>query len=1120
MENISDIIMEINNAQYSYSLSNDNDERKRYEEVIKEASKKILDNPDSAKQIEKHFNEGPYNLSIGNHPITRYRNESILKEIIQNILDCKYDKDININITLDDEEKKIEFEYNELGFEVKDLIAFFSLGHSNKGTGTTGAFGVGIKGAVLTCEKIEINSHNSKENVDIHFLVSHINKSGDTLEISELSIDKNDNSEDGTILKLYVSTTIYNELKQNLLDITGTKEYERIVKKLVNSGLDEYTAQNRAEQQVKKGKYLNPIEIVYASLKKPQRRINLVIKDKNIVEKYSLYFNDVNNSATFNYRNKKIEFVVYIGSKSGFKYLIPSSRDSSDEDMPVFIKTFSYNLFSTYELTGVDKGEILPKFYIDIPTIDIENLQNEDEKYYITEDRKGIQPNKINKINTYISEDVEKIIIQIKNNLYIQYENYEKKWSYLLGYLYEYILYQLKTNGTNDKWRELKRQLIKNTKLYLSGDVIELSKLTCYKYNSNSYNAILDKAIKFTNKYFMFKFESPRFRTTKFDLDIHYEFIINGKKKTIYSFNIINEYMDYYEAKSFEEFKNKNFILFDKIIYEINESSESTIYLYDIKNIKDGNEFDQEKLYSLLKVLASYPELVHNTKYDAQDGKIIVDDLEEYSLVNNTILKLMNVTTIKGASKQEEITAQKHIKENLKDNSKIKIIETRNGKLPCIIPITNQKIIRQLYNINEIKGIEELRNFLINAYIEYTLPEDWRKKSKKKILEEFVKINCNFKFDNNTFNNLKINVYIDNIKIYTIDCTDMENTYETIKNITGLTNYKLLVGENFDSRFKIIESVAEKYRYNVTQIMSYVDINKLNCAIKLFDNMFICESDLNFGKENIIVIVKNNKIIDLKQIENISFVPEESFDNIYVIPSKNQNGSLSKIGKNKFNKYIDKIFDTDNLFTTIFKTVGNPIVKLIGQFDFKLKPIYELNNSDIEILKEVFNEKTKYYNEYSGENKKYLFSYDIASKYPGYACYCSICGYDKTDVINTYQLKENIEYIEEVNTYCITIYCCANCYFESDNWTILEVRFMDSDGIYSITFSKWIEYIHENKKVETNLMKCKLKILKKSVYNIFDLNNDFEQNIYCEDKEIVLTPLMAVKWLIDNSDEI
>ena len=142
---------------------------------------------------------------------------------------------------------------------------------------------------------------------------------------------------------------------------------------------------------------------------------------------------------------------------------------------------------------------------------------------------------------------------------------------------------------------------------------------------------------------------------------------------------------------------------------------------------------------------------------------------------------------------------------------------------------------------------------------------------------------------------------------------------------------------------------------------------------------------------------------------------------------------------------------------------------------------------------------------------------ETSQNLPGYGDCCPICGL-KIETINSYAVKDfSTELISAMDgmekTFKFSLYMCANDYFAADAWVI------DDISVGGLNPFMWLEEVTAANIISPELLKCSIRFTAR--YTTPD-NNVVVDEIFETPQKIIdflLTPLMAAKWVNDNTAE-
>ncbi|MGG2196512.1 hypothetical protein [Paenibacillus validus] len=1035
MNQISEAIRKINRG-----LSTKNSE------LVKENANRMLQNAqEAAYAIQEHYND-IYNVDNGGAGITSYLKESLIREIMQNILDCSYEQNPVVRIEFVPANREIVFRYNETGFQMSDVISFLSQKHTSKDSNKTGAFGIGAKGAILSAEFVRIESlHREGANcLQLDMSIRSIEISNlRTIQITELllSPDKTDR-DTGTIFTLRLAAELYEEVKQDLSTLVDGD----------------------------KGKYLTPVDLIFAAVKKPEQLIKIKIGDAE----YSICCKiaGANKRVTFSKNEKGVSLDLYQGKRSMFEYLLPALRLGGE--MPDYIHKWRYNLFSTYELTGQSSSPDLPVFYINIPTTDSDCMDNDDEKYYVTSDRKGIQDNKRSRVEMFIAEDVEAMILATsEHELFIEtQENGEPGFAYRLFFLFDFIDYKRKTANADEKWDKVFTILRDHTSVKLKDSYIRLRDFKVFNMAMPNEKDIPKGSFIFVDP------GNGRHRKSEYskfiELKHRFDLVVRDEEKLLKT--CIKQYDQYEEnSKPIPEISKSS-----KLLNELNRRDQATFALL---SAEVDRTFTQETLAKLMQAIKANPSLARH--YDGE-RKLTVGG-REYLFANDFVLT--DITLL--------------AKSDLVGNT-----ENRDQGSPSKSEYTFRQFLLELFQNHLLRGVDRsdklacIKRFMNYEYYEHG----------------YVAKQLTCTYDANQTNQLKIKYNSINLAQY--DVSDCQHRYQELREITRIENPSLFENSKLTNYFSVTVSLTDEYQdFDVDTISRVTGKSPLTIR-ELLDKIVFIEAlrkadsgghSLDFGKEIYVMGVKDDEI---QKIRLLSHIADEirSGDLICLLPGRLQSGNPKRVTMAEIAKLLDGLLQTCDMLHTVYKKVDKPIVKLYDQFSPYWKPRHDLSSSEFEVLKSVV-QRDEFRRD--AKKRKMYFTRDLSNKLFGYSTSCSICDYE-SNILNTFMLKESIPYNDNSvgKKYALSLYVCANHYYETESFSIIDIRFGENE---EIAFGEWLQYLEEHQKIPADYLKCTIHAVKRVVVQTVELYEDDDNYTTAKDQyAVLLTPLMAAKWYMDN----
>lgn len=547
------------------------------------------------------------------------------------------------------------------------------------------------------------------------------------------------------------------------------------------------------------------------------------------------------------------------------------------------------------------------------------------------------------------------------------------------------------------------------------------------------------------------------FRDTLFDLYISFKFVFSGN--TLPNYTLVN----YVESNMYIK------------------------GLYSLEDYKNSDEYNSNLIGRILNSL------------EYRDGKeiLLISAEADPIFTENTLLKLLKA-----------IDNNKSIEVDFNANDCILYVGEKKYLFTDEFKILEKEIVYYVDKLKKIIG-EDFFGFISNLYKKSLVNSEIEWPSFQQI--NFYKENgfqLEFDYNSKDLLNVYLNYWGSKILIDIVDIAYIP--YEEIVKITGLTKYELLIDKSVVN-FDINQNIIDAYSLDLEVITQYSNVDDVD---NILNKIMIGKTELKLGEKDLVAFVKDGVFKEIIQFENvISSNVLVEFDYVLIIAKKNKDGNHAKISLSKISSLLDTLLNCNGKIKRFYRPIKSPLVKMLDQFDYKLKPIISVNEEEIAILKAFLRNVES---DFSSKKKdpKMFFAKDLNNKLYGYSTCCSLCEY-KTDILNAFQLKV-IEYADNGEKRKLTLYVCANHYFESEGWVIFDVAFQNSEGEYNISFDEWVSIICENNHISPNLLKCKLQIVKKSSYQLFGLddeNEDQNNKIGC----FILTPLMAVKWLVENS---
>ncbi|WP_310602984.1 hypothetical protein [Anaerosporobacter sp.] len=411
-----------------------------------------------------------------------------------------------------------------------------------------------------------------------------------------------------------IKTIQINELDIALINSCDDAETGTTLKIVLDKELFGKCTNNLHKLDVEKGNFITPIDLMFASTKKKDVNINFSIDTiGNYTTKYS------GNKVHFYNNNSKIgaNLLAILSDKSNFTYLIPSERFG--KTMPCYVEKWKFNYFSTYELTGLVGTKELPRFFINIPTIDVEETDY-DLRHFITPDRKALQENKKTKIEKYLINDVKNMIVNSEKGIFF---DEKENTSYLLSYIYGYLEFKSKDSQIASEWEKLKSTFAEYVHIQIGDKLTALKDFRVFNRRSESAYELSGLNIYFTKKDY-------------WEYGYDFNFYMEGK-------NVFNLTERVYKDK----FYSNEFSILTKILLDFCRYRVESAWRLELENIESKEKpFDENLLKKLLKIIKEGSHQI-NQFYDSDKDVLVIDEVT-YTLTDE--FKINNLETIKDAA--------------------------------------------------------------------------------------------------------------------------------------------------------------------------------------------------------------------------------------------------------------------------------------------------------------------------------------------------------------------------------------------------------------------------------------------------------------------------------------
>ena len=203
----------------------------------------------------------------------------------------------------------------------------------------------------------------------------------------------------------------------------------------------------------------------------------------------------------------------------------------------------------------------------------------------------------------------------------------------------------------------------------------------------------------------------------------------------------------------------------------------------------------------------------------------------------------------------------------------------------------------------------------------------------------------------------------------------------------------------------------------------------------------------------------------------------------------------------------------EQLLSKHYLTSQDPNKVIPDQIPYYLKPMPVITKDEFKYLREKCKAASQFR---ESRNYRNYFAKDVNGKLFGYGGCCPVCGFESR-VINSFNLKDfEVEVLtkDSEKTFRFSLYLCANDIAASGGWLITGLSI---GGMSPLT---WLEEIKKAETIPPEFLFCHLSYRSQFTNDILGGNsNALGEVMFDSDKgglDIVISPLMAAKWVEDN----
>ena len=322
---------------------------------------------------------------------------------------------------------------------------------------------------------------------------------------------------------------------------------------------------------------------------------------------------------------------------------------------------------------------------------------------------------------------------------------------------------------------------------------------------------------------------------------------------------------------------------------------------------------------------------------------------------------------------------------------------------------------------------------------------------------------------------------------------------EILGDFSQLLESGVLKGRKFDFSYSPSRYVFDQE--TVAQLLlSYASVQETQ---DIMDSTVV----VNLKYDGVAFLTKEDKVVCIKHYGEPVSVEERSNASRYVI-------LRDDLSKTEFASMLEYIISGSDLgiLKRFFNRTKDPNRIIPDQIPLKYRRAPVLSREEFDFALELYN-SIKMDNQLP--NYKNYFAKDINSRLYGYGTYCSCCGESGHDVnvfdIADFSVDMMIGGVEK--HFNFAMYLCRNHISDSDGWFIKELTIGGMDPFM------WMREIAEATEIPPEFFLGTLKYVPHLVYDITP-DADPLAEVVSDDPQTLhfrMTPLMAAKWLKDNS---
>ena len=320
--------------------------------------------------------------------------------------------------------------------------------------------------------------------------------------------------------------------------------------------------------------------------------------------------------------------------------------------------------------------------------------------------------------------------------------------------------------------------------------------------------------------------------------------------------------------------------------------------------------------------------------------------------------------------------------------------------------------------------------------------------------------------------------------------------------------YVLIDSGMFNNRVFDFPYSSAHYSFDAAEILTVLPDCGSEAEIdEAISKIFVCDLAL----DKIALIDANNKILKIIDTAEPISDADKAKTVKYIVLREG-------LGKPAFSKFVEFVLTgkTAGVLSALYSSTEEPNLVLLDQLPYYLKPVPTIRKDEFGFLRSEIKriagiKQPRVYKNY--------FARDINAKLYGYGGICQCCDY-QSDIINSFSLKHfSIGLLngDKEQKFNFSLYVCANDAINAGGWII------DDISIGGMSPFLWLEEIGMIDYIPPEFLYCRIKYRPQVTYDICEASEDGSaaaETIYDgaqETLDIILSPMMAAKWVEDNT---